>query len=151
MLRALPGMISAAQRLTVPTMQIGDEDESFHPDSWDRLFSAIAVDDKVFNKYAGAGTRSNEINKKLPLADLKDWINRHQQSGLHSNVSPNRRSGNQAEKRLCVTKSEKSVLQVGRERLFNLRARFDLIRVHIVIDSERHRIIALESCDVFRR
>jgi len=88
MMRALPGMITAAQRLTVPTMmQIGDEDESFHPDSWNRLFEAIAVKDKAFKKYDGCRHEVyNDTNKKLPLADLKDWINRHQQSGLHSNV-----------------------------------------------------------------
>lgn len=79
MMRSLPDMITAAQRLKVPTMmQIGDEDESFHPDSWDRLFSAIAVDDKVFKKYPGCRHEVyNEIKNEAPLADLKDWINQH--------------------------------------------------------------------------
>ena len=73
----MPGMITAAQRLTVPTiMQIGDEDESFHPDSWNRLFEAIAVKDKVIKKYGGCRHEVyNEIKKELPLADLRDWLN----------------------------------------------------------------------------
>tara|TARA_B110000014_G_C20054326_1_gene548631 strand:+ start:150 stop:392 length:243 start_codon:yes stop_codon:yes gene_type:complete len=79
MMRALPGMITAAQRPTVPTMmQIGDEDESFHPDSWNRLFEAIAAKDKAFKKYDGARHEVyNEIKKELPLADLRDWLNEH--------------------------------------------------------------------------
>ena len=79
MMRALPGMITAAQRPTVPTMmQIGDEDESFHPDSWDTLFEAIAVKDKVIKKYGSARLEVyNEIKKELPLADLRDWLNEH--------------------------------------------------------------------------
>ena len=79
MMRSLPGMITAAQRRTVPTMrQVGDEDESCTPDSWDRRFSAIAVDDKVFKKYPGCRHEVyNEIKNEAPLADLKDWINQH--------------------------------------------------------------------------
>ncbi|MDP6950843.1 MAG: alpha/beta hydrolase [Arenicellales bacterium] len=79
MMRSLPGMITAAQRLKIPTMmQIGEEDESFHPDSWDRLFSAIAVDDKVFKKYPGCRHEVyNEIKNAVPLNDLRDWINQH--------------------------------------------------------------------------
>tara|TARA_Y100001934_G_C12272523_1_gene735713 strand:+ start:179 stop:1012 length:834 start_codon:yes stop_codon:yes gene_type:complete len=79
MMRALPGMITAAQRLKVPVMiQIGDEDETFHPDSRDQLFSAMAVEDKVFKKYAGCRHEVyNEIDNELPLSDLKDWLNKH--------------------------------------------------------------------------
>ncbi|MFH2128990.1 MAG: lysophospholipase [bacterium] len=79
LMASLPGMIPAAARLKTPTMmQIGSEDESFHPDSWDTLFEAIAVEDKVFRKYEGCRHEVyNEIKKELPLNDLKDWINRH--------------------------------------------------------------------------
>jgi alpha-beta hydrolase superfamily lysophospholipase len=78
MMRVLPGMITAAQMLQIPTMmQIGDEDESFHPDSWDRLFEAVATQDKVFKKYEGCRHEVyNEIKKDLPLADLRDWLNK---------------------------------------------------------------------------
>lgn len=76
----LPKMIPAASRLKTPTMmQIGSEDESFHPDSWDALFEAISVEDKVFKKYEGCRHEVyNEIKKEVPLGDLKDWINKHQ-------------------------------------------------------------------------
>ena len=75
----LPKMILAASRLKIPTMmQIGSEDESFHPDSWDALFEAISVEDKVFKKYEGCRHEVyNEIKKEVPLGDLKDWINKH--------------------------------------------------------------------------
>ena len=59
-------------------MQIGDEDESFHPDSWNRLSEAIAAKDKAFKKYDGCRHEvCNEIKKELPLADLRDWLNEH--------------------------------------------------------------------------
>jgi len=79
MLRVLPDMITAAGMLQIPTMmQIGDEDESFHPDSWDRLFGAMTIEDKVFKKYEGYRHEVyNEVKKEVPLADLKDWLNKH--------------------------------------------------------------------------
>jgi len=75
----LPKMIPAASKLKTPTMmQIGSEDESFHPDSWDALLEAIAVEDKIFKKYEGCRHEVyNEIKKEVPLGDLKDWINKH--------------------------------------------------------------------------
>ncbi|MCP4755854.1 MAG: alpha/beta hydrolase [Proteobacteria bacterium] len=79
MMAYLQKMVPAASKLKIPTlMQIGSEDESFHPDSWDALFEAIAVEDKVFKKYEGYRHEVyNEIKKEVPLNDLKDWINKH--------------------------------------------------------------------------
>lgn len=79
LMRHLPLMIPAAQKLSTPTMmQIGSEDESFHPDSWQQLFEAIAVEDKQFKLYDGYRHEVyNEIRKEVPLGDLKAWINDH--------------------------------------------------------------------------
>ncbi|MBT3226346.1 MAG: alpha/beta hydrolase [Deltaproteobacteria bacterium] len=79
MMASLPKMIPAAAKLEIPTMmQIGSEDESFHPDSWDKLFAAIGVEDKVFKKYEGCRHEVyNEIKKEVPLGDLKEWLNKH--------------------------------------------------------------------------
>jgi len=79
LMASLPTMIPAASKLKIPTMmQIGAEDESFHPDSWDALFEAIAVEDKEFKKYEGCRHEVyNEVKKEIPLGDLKDWINKH--------------------------------------------------------------------------
>ena len=76
---SLPGMIPAATKLKIPTMmQLGSEDEAFHPDSWVALFDAIAIEDKVFKKYDGFRHETyNEVKKELPLGDLKDWLNKH--------------------------------------------------------------------------
>ena len=66
MMRALPGMITTAQRLTVPTtMQIGDEHKSFHLNSWNRLFEAIVVKDKALKKYGDARQRSTTRSKRI--------------------------------------------------------------------------------------
>jgi len=75
----LSKMIPVAAQLQIPTMmQLGAEDETFHPDSWDRLFDAIAVEDKAFKKYEGCRHEIyNEIKKEVPLGDLKDWLNKH--------------------------------------------------------------------------
>tara|TARA_Y100001934_G_scaffold31779_1_gene35542 strand:- start:275 stop:412 length:138 start_codon:yes stop_codon:yes gene_type:complete len=36
------------------------------------------VKDKAFKKYEGCRHEVyNEINKELPLADLRDWLNEH--------------------------------------------------------------------------
>lgn len=79
MMAALPKMIPAAAQLKIPTMmQIGAEDESFHPNSWDALFEAIAVKDKTFKKYEGCRHEVyNEIKKEVPLNDLKNWLDSH--------------------------------------------------------------------------
>jgi len=79
MMSCLPKMIPAAARLGIPTMmQVGSEDEAFHPDSWDALFNAIGVEDKQFKKYEGfLHEVYNEVKKEIPLGDLKDWINGH--------------------------------------------------------------------------
>ena len=71
-------MITAAQRLTVlTTLQIGDEDESFHLDIWNRLFEAIAVKDKALKKYGDARHEVYNEIKEIPLADLRDWFSAH--------------------------------------------------------------------------
>lgn len=79
MMACLPEMIPAAARLKIPTMiQVGSEDEAFHPDSWDTLFKAIGVEDKQFKKYEGfLHEVYNEVKKEIPLGDLKDWINKY--------------------------------------------------------------------------
>ncbi len=79
MMACLPKMILAAAKLQIPTMmQIGSEDEAFHPDSWDGLFKAIAVEDKAFKKYDGYRHEVyNEVKKEVPLGDLKEWLNKH--------------------------------------------------------------------------
>lgn len=76
---SLPQMIPAASKLKIPTMmQLGSEDEAFHPDSWDSLFAAIAVEDKTFKKYEGYRHEVyNELKKEVPLGDLKEWLNQH--------------------------------------------------------------------------
>ncbi len=75
----LPMMIPAVSKLQTPTMmQIGSEDESFHPDSWQALYEAIGLEDKLFKLYEGYRHEVyNEIKKEVPLNDLKEWINGH--------------------------------------------------------------------------
>lgn len=72
-------MMDAAPKLSVPTlMQIGSEDDAFHPDSWDNLYNSIASKDKEFKKYEGYRHEVyNEVKKEVPLGDLKDWINKY--------------------------------------------------------------------------
>lgn len=79
LMSSLPTMIPAAGKLEIPTMmQIGSEDESFHPDSWQKLYDAIKVEDKQFKLYKGYRHEVyNEIKKEVPLSDLKEWINGH--------------------------------------------------------------------------
>lgn len=79
MMGALPKMIPAASKLQIPTMmQIGSEDEAFHPNSWQALFDAIDVRDKAFNLYDGYRHEVyNEVKKEVPLNDLKEWIDNH--------------------------------------------------------------------------
>lgn len=72
-------MTDVASNLSVPTlMQLGSEDDAFHPDSWDDLYNSIASKDKEFKKYEGYRHEVyNEVKKEVPLGDLKDWINKY--------------------------------------------------------------------------
>lgn len=72
-------MTDVAPNLSVPTlMQLGSEDDAFHPDSWDDLYNSIASKDKEFKKYEGYRHEVyNEVKKEVPLGDLKDWINKY--------------------------------------------------------------------------
>ena len=79
LIRHLPEMLPAAASLKIPTMmQIGSEDDAFHPDSWQTLFEAIGAEDKQFKLYDGYRHEVyNEVKKEVPLNDLKEWINNH--------------------------------------------------------------------------
>ncbi|MBF0273604.1 MAG: alpha/beta hydrolase [Nitrospinae bacterium] len=75
----LSTMKCAAKKVTVPTMiQVGSLDDTFKHSSWDELFTSFPSKDKVFQKYEGLKHEVyNEVEKEIPLADLKGWINSH--------------------------------------------------------------------------
>ena len=72
-------MLDVAPSISVPTlMQLGSEDDAFHPDSWNNLYNSIGSKEKEFKIYDGYRHEVyNEVKKEVPLGDLKDWINKY--------------------------------------------------------------------------
>ncbi len=79
MMNYVSNMIPAAKNVKVPVMmQLGSEDEAFHPNSWQNLFDSFTIEDKQFKIYDGFRHEVyNELEKEKALNDLKDWINSH--------------------------------------------------------------------------
>lgn len=69
-------MKESANEITIPTLiQIGGEDTTFHPDSWESFFETFKNDNKSLHIYDGYRHEVyNEVEKQA-LIDLKNWLN----------------------------------------------------------------------------
>ncbi|MCY3414039.1 MAG: alpha/beta hydrolase [Candidatus Heimdallarchaeota archaeon] len=78
MMKYLMRMNESASSNPLPTfLQIGSEDESFDPNSWQGLIDSFPNKDKKLAVYEGYRHEVyNEVEKQA-LIDLKDWLNAH--------------------------------------------------------------------------
>lgn len=76
-LKMINGMLKIAPKITIPTLiQVGSEDDTFKDQ--DKLLKAIGSNKKEYKTYEGFRHEVyNELEKEIPLNDLKNWILMH--------------------------------------------------------------------------